>query len=279
MRHVDSPRGAPKLLTFAHPHSLPYFPSLLTVFTVPHQYEAVRAVAGIPPTWPAASDMPADQSSMSGVRMPKGCKLRGLQCSGGTRGVLLADDMGLGKTVESLAGAWLHRRILKADGKDVRTSPTVIVAPNHAVLQQWRRHIIMAGPDLSGDAGEFILMYEGGVHVRQRLFREHEHQTRWVLMTRHTLQSEMKHVFASVARRKKKGKGKGKAVAAAVEATSPLFPSVSSSTELVYALDVQYRSANNKVRRRERESGSESIGGETGLLGEREREREAEVCV
>jgi hypothetical protein len=192
----------------------------------------------------------------------------------GTRGVLLADDMGLGKTVESLAGAWLHRCILRANGTDVSTLPIVIVAPNHAVLEQWKRHIIRAGPELSGEHEEFILSYAGGVHVRQRRFRECKEETRWILMTRHTLQSEIKHVFNGVAplgRKKKKkkkkkgddddeeeddeseegeekaggvggakgnGKGKGKrggrkgkAVAAAGEATSsPLFPSVTSST-------------------------------------------------
>jgi hypothetical protein len=143
---------------------------------LPHQFLAVRKVAGVPDSFPLH---PASQvQNVLEAKMHeaiRGLNLEVNKCT--NKGVLIADDMGyvyitciggcadyvliyndnlthsctllctdilrLGKTVEKIAGAMLRNGIAMATKK--RARPTVIVSPNDAVQVQRRDTLVKNG--------------------------------------------------------------------------------------------------------------------------------------
>ena len=131
----------------------------------------------------------------------------------------------LGKTVEAIAGAVLRNGIAAAKKKKAR--PTVIVSPNDAVQVQWRDTLVKNGILL-----EHIHFFEVG--QESRAFD----QAIFLLMTRYTLQSEVKRVFGNLDEAMKNPN-------AAHIATSVLFPHV--DLENLKRLKVQYQDENTKT--------------------------------
>ncbi|KAH8079594.1 ATP binding protein [Aureococcus anophagefferens] len=143
-----------------------------------HQPEAARLCAGLPRGWPR-DDLGGD---LEGV-------LRAAPPFVG-RGVLLADVMGLGKTVECLAGAVLRDAVSRATGDD--DLPTFVVAPNDAVLTQWREHLLRGVVA----AASKVHVYKGA--FKSRVARYESAVARgatWVLLTRYTLQTEVQGAY------------------------------------------------------------------------------------
>ena len=139
---------------------------------MPHQFQAVRFVAGI-----ADSDWPAE---FPPATLPR-------RHSGG--GGILADSMGLGKTVECLGGIWV-REILDANdsASDPGVRTTLIVSPNKAVSQQWKAHALAVG-FATEELDEFI-------GTRKSRAKWHGIPLpRLTLTTIHVLQSECRTAF------------------------------------------------------------------------------------
>ena len=185
---------------------------------LPHQFAAVRAAAGVDPSFPGEQSMPL-QDAMVSAAAPR------------TAGLLLADVMGLGKTVEAVAAALLRIAIAKAQRKPAR--PTIIIAPNDAVMAQWREHLIKAGTPPSS-----VLLYKskasretqrwslGGAHTGLR------HP--WVLLTRYTLLTEVRQAL------------EGAWTHAGTKCSSPLFPHLTS--QLASALHQVYKAAHGREK-------------------------------
>ena len=147
-----------------------------------HQFLAVRKVAGVPPSFPyhkgsavAYPTLPTYEQCINGLDDPAHkSELK-------TRGVLLADEMGLGKTVEAIAGVILRNSLASAKKQKLRAS--VIVSPNDAVMLQWRDTLI-----LNGVSKENIFKF-------QKDQSELDDDCLFLLMTRYSLQAEVKRVF------------------------------------------------------------------------------------
>ena len=183
-----------------------------------HQPEAARLCAGLPRGWPR-DDLGGD---LGGV-------LRAAPPFVG-RGVLLADVMGLGKTVECLAGAVLRDAVSRAKGDD--DLPTFVVAPNDAVLAQWREHLLRGVVA----AASKVHVYKGA--FKSRVARYESAVARgatWVLLTRYTLQTEVQGAYD--------------AALDGASLASPLFPR---AAKLLPDLFAQYRSAAGKAKRGEK---------------------------
>jgi hypothetical protein len=183
-----------------------------------HQPEAARLCAGLPRGWPR-DDLGGDL----------GAVLRAAPPFVG-RGVLLADVMGLGKTVECLAGAVLRDAIARAKGDD--DLPTFVVAPNDAVLAQWREHLVRGVVA----AASKVHIYKGA--FKSRVARYESAVARgatFVLLTRYTLQTEVQGAYD--------------AALDGASLASPLFPRAAA---LLPDLFAQYRSAAGKAKRGEK---------------------------
>jgi len=144
--------------------------------------------------------------------------------------VLLADVMGLGKTVECLAGAVLRDAVSRATGDD--DLPTFVVAPNDAVLTQWREHLLRGVVA----AASKVHVYKGA--FKSRVARYESAVARgatWVLLTRYTLQTEVQGAYD--------------AALDGASLASPLFPRAAA---LLPDLFAQYRSAAGKAKRGEK---------------------------
>jgi len=206
-------------------------------FMKPHQPEAVRIVAGLPKNWPRDDrngDYTAADLQHLLVTAPAFTE----------RGMLLADVMGLGKTVECLLGAALRKGVATAKKDPSKDLPTFIVAPNAAVLKQWREHL------LNGIVEDEDAVFEygrGAFFKRVELFNEKvkNGKAEYVLLTRFTLMSEIQSAADSY-------------VDAQTPVVSPLFPGVG---PLLADLMSVYRHGNGKSRRGEkntlREKGEE----------------------
>ena len=190
-----------------------------------HQPEAVRLVAGLPRKWPR-HDCNGNLDQVLATAPPFD-----------GRGLLLADVMGLGKTVECLLGALLRKAVARARGDAGADLPTVIVAPNDAVLTQWREHLLQGIVDGPKD----VHVYGRGAFAKR--IKEHakhvvpQGPASYVLMTKYTLQTE----FASAYDAQLDGSGR----------KSPLFPAAMS---LLPDLHAQWRSASGRLRRGEKNS-------------------------
>jgi len=192
----------------------------------PHQFEAVRFVAGITKEWPSYLSTPnpkpdpnpdwiskewppalyqtqygertfqsyLGKKTLDGPRLPRVCE------DPRTPGGVLADVMGLGKTVELLGGVrirdWIQTR------KRSQDMPfSIMVGPNSAVLDQWEDHALKAGYDKFQ-----ILRFAGGKKGRSDLKAKiAEAESRrdgrctgvLLLSTVHKLQGEMRSCFKS----------------------------------------------------------------------------------
>jgi len=159
-----------------------------------HQFVAVLSVAGV-----NISSLLDDLSNLEDEDLKRvlalnkdGVRTRKELCKYSisfleTRGVLLADVMGLGKTVSSLAGAILRNHIMKVHSSNEESTiipqlPTLIVGPNHAVLDQWIETLILSGVDTRR-----IRLYESN---DEDVLEEVDH---FILMTRHEVMVQMIH--------------------------------------------------------------------------------------
>jgi len=184
-----------------------------------HQFEAVRFVAGLVPTFPFSKSVDVSMSQNS----PEGAQLRSLALKqaarelilldvhnktsrGGivhalpTKGMLLADEMGLGKTIEALAGAALRNAMLSYD-LEHSDLPTLIVSPQDGIQNQWYETLVKSGvhPSCIEVWGESEIQ---SMRRQDRYFREvlndpnHKGQTQsYILCTRYNIQSEMRKFF------------------------------------------------------------------------------------
>lgn len=172
---------------------------------LPHQFEAVYAIAGIKVSVLKDELMSWDDKMLSSIvkidtRKEEGKKARREVCEKHVsftrnRGLLLADCMGLGKTVESLAAALLRNGIYSikvesqvgSDGTADTSKyilPTLIIAPNEAILNQWEENLIMSGID--PDNIKYFTCSD------KNLFR---HEEDYILMTRHSLMVEVRKLL------------------------------------------------------------------------------------
>jgi SNF2 family DNA or RNA helicase len=192
---------------------------------LPHQFLAVRKVMGVPDTFPlhvGSQVTEPEEALMSEAKI--GLDSDANKCN--TKGVLIADDMGLGKTVEAIAGSILRNALAAARNEPAR--PTIIVSPNDAVQVQWRDTLVKNGVFL-----EIIHMFERGQPARDF------DKPIFVLMTRYTLQREVKHVFDLLEEATKNPEAEHLA-------TSVLFPHA--TIDNLVALKVQYMDENSKER-------------------------------
>jgi len=158
-----------------------------------HQFVAVLSVAGV-----NISSLLDDLSNLEDEDLKRvlalnkdGVRTRKELCKYSisfleTRGVLLADVMGLGKTVSSLAGAILRNHIMKVHSSNEESTiipqlPTLIVGPNHAVLDQWIETLILSGVDTRR-----IRLYESN---DEDVLEEVDH---FILMTRHEIMAQFR---------------------------------------------------------------------------------------
>jgi hypothetical protein len=144
----------------------------------PHQFEAIRFVAGVQSTFPnnSCSSNNDNKLLLSLNDMGVSARLDALRsvaaattassASGSkddndnidnnnsnnsnnimlpTRGMLLADEMGLGKTIEALAGAALRNAIMQHQPKQQKQLPTLIVSPQDGIQNQWYETLIKSG--------------------------------------------------------------------------------------------------------------------------------------
>lgn len=173
-----------------------------------HQPEAVRAVAGLPETFPRfANDDGRDSRSTSEVL--KSLKLFETE----TKGLLLADEMGLGKTVEAILGMLIRNKWHDAHGK--RRLPSLIIGPNDAVLKQWYETLIKAG------VSESRIRYfkpKSSTNLEGNIF---------LLMTRYNVQTVVRSLFGKVDMRNKE------------HPSPPLFPTAPKM--LLHKLKNQYQ--------------------------------------
>jgi SNF2 family DNA or RNA helicase len=152
-----------------------------------HQFEGVRAVAGVPSIFPLAPET-GDEFSVASARPEK--VLQSFPIVLKTRGLLLADEMGLGKTVQSIGGMILRNKWYEAHMNGTRKAlkrlPTLVVGPNDAVLLQWEETLLKAG--VSPSRIHYFrpkrgLRFEGDI---------------FVLLTRYNLQTEVKNLLEKV---------------------------------------------------------------------------------
>ena len=150
----------------------------------PHQFTAVRSVAGVPVDWPATFDEHGKPDSLPGLPVD--------------RGICLGDDMGLGKTIESLAGFAIRDFLnLQSDSASARR-PALVVTPNAAVAAQWCKEalgMLSESEIWSHDAsGPFAKALERRFSSAAT---DPASLPRMVIVTRRQLQDEMSHVFKS----------------------------------------------------------------------------------
>jgi len=161
---------------------------------LPHQFLAVRRVAGVPDDFPlhvgskvaaaAASDEAATATGAADMKDAiKGLDLEVNRVD--TKGVLIADEMGLGKTVEAIAGCVLRIAMAAVRGEPNR--PTLMIAPNDAVLKQWVETLIVNGVSPT----RVSVFRKAQVHADPCS----SNTSNFVLLTRYTLQSEIKELF------------------------------------------------------------------------------------
>ena len=231
----------------------------------PHQFEAIRFVAGLKSTFPCVvvvvvldidNDNDNDNNSTSTTSLlllndtGVSARLRALQLAGEgfndstnhndqkhrssvllpTRGLLLADEMGLGKTIEALAGATL-RSIIMQKNKHHHDLPNLIVSPQDGIQNQWYDTLIKSGVDPAqitiigektnsqkertssrgsinnnnnnnnnnknsiGSTHRNQQRDTNNIRWRQRERRQQQTTIRYLLCTRHKIQSEMKKRF------------------------------------------------------------------------------------
>ena len=172
-----------------------------------HQYEAVRAMAGVPSLFPLESQ--DDDEFITVARAmeshPIGADRK--------RGFLCADEMGLGKTVQSIGAMILRNKWHEAHRK--RPLPCLVIGPNDAVLLQWEETLLKAGVNaarITYFKPRSATRLEGGI---------------FVLMTRYNLQTEVRYLLDRVDMRSKE------------HPSSPLFPNAAKL--LLHQLKNQYQ--------------------------------------
>jgi hypothetical protein len=92
--------------------------------------------------------------------------------------------MGLGKTIQAISGSIMHCAVLKATDKLVR--PTLIIAPNRALIEQWMFEL-----KRNGVKSRHILY----IKSRQKIGTKPGFRQQYIFMTRHTLASETKNIM------------------------------------------------------------------------------------
>jgi SNF2 family DNA or RNA helicase len=143
--------------------------------------------------------------------------------------VLFPSQQGLGKTVEAIGGAVLRNAL--AGAKGLKKRPTAIVAPNDAVLLQWRDTLIRNGVP----------------EERIYLFQKAQDNSKFdegifLLMTRYALQSEVKELFDYI--------GEYENQKQRPRSTSVLFPHL--APDNLYKLWMQYMAKKGKLHLREK---------------------------
>jgi SNF2 family DNA or RNA helicase len=181
-----------------------------------HQFQGVRAVAGVPSFFPLAPKT-GDEFSIASSRPEK--VLQSFPIVMQTRGLLLADEMGLGKTVQSIGAMILRNKWYEAHmngtRKTLKRLPTLVVGPNDAVLLQWEETLLKAGVSPSRI---HYFRPKRGLRLEGDIF---------VLLTRYNLQTEVKNLLEKV------NMGNNE------RPTSPLFPSA--PKYLLHTLKNQYQ--------------------------------------
>jgi hypothetical protein len=181
-----------------------------------HQFEGVRAVAGVPSFFPLASET-GDESSIASTLPEK--VLQSFPIVMPTRGLLLADEMGLGKTVQSIGAMILRNKWYEAHmngtRKTLKRLPTLVVGPNDAVLLQWEETLLKAGVSPSRI---HYFRPKRGLRLEGDIF---------VLLTRYKLQTEVKNLLQKVKMSNNE------------RPTSPLFPNAPKL--LLHKLKNQYQ--------------------------------------
>ncbi|KAL7563119.1 hypothetical protein ACA910_012302 [Epithemia clementina (nom. ined.)] len=200
---------------------------------LPHQFEAVRRIAGVP------SDFPLHSSSRVVVHNDNTSSATLTQAVAGlyrkenatsTKGLCVADAMGLGKTVEAIAGAVLRDAISVKKGE--KRLPILIVSPNDAVQQQWRDTLLR-----NGVSDRRIIWFKKGTTT------EGFHSNNFILLTRYAAQSEIKSLFEYAEDEAEGGTG-GPGGRTALK--SQLFPHL--SPYLLQKLRDEYMCAKGKTR-------------------------------
>lgn len=144
----------------------------------PHQFLAIRKVAGVPDNWP--------------LQLPPG----DTPAYPAQRGILLGDDMGSGKTISTLAGTAVRDWLNAQNG--VERLPTLVIAPNAAVAAQWKKEFSYKG-ELAGMGEEPAVVYTDGPGARQQLEQQlggllaldEEQRPRLIIATRRQAQDMM----------------------------------------------------------------------------------------
>lgn len=189
-------------------------------YILPHQFEAIRFVAGVIKTFPIRDDTSNDNVGGSDSDVSDddffGSKndddevneMLALDLAGEmkrynafkqpqyllkTRGCLIGDEMGLGKTIEALGGAALRHHLSGVKGRSKK--PTLIITPQDGIQQQWYETLVKSGVDphdicKMGEKKKDAKARGGRVHKRSSA------QSRsYLLATRYKIQSELKHLF------------------------------------------------------------------------------------
>lgn len=189
-------------------------------YILPHQFEAIRFVAGVIKTFPmsdTSNDNVGSDSDDSDADDFFGNKnddevneMLALDLAGEikrynafkqpqyllkTRGCLIGDEMGLGKTIEALGGAALRHHLSGVKGRSKTKKPTLIITPQDGIQQQWYETLIKAG----NKPHEICMMGEKKKDAKARGGRVHKRSSvqsrKYLLATRYKIQSELKHLF------------------------------------------------------------------------------------
>lgn len=179
-----------------------------------HQFEGVRAVAGLPFNFPLLFKI-GDESRIASTLREKIFQFFPIEMK--TRGMLLADEMGLGKTIQSIAGMVLRNEWYEAHRngthRTLKRLPSLVVGPNDAVLLQWEETLVKAGVGPSR-----IQHFKQSTRLEGDIF---------VLLTRYQLQTEVRALLRKVNMRNNE------------QPTSPLFSNAPKA--LLHKLKNQYQ--------------------------------------
>ena len=211
---------------------------------LPHQFIAVRKIAGLPPTFPLHQGSKVErwgnarmEQAVQGLDLPENT------CS--TKGFCLCDGMGLGKTVQAVAGAILANQVAAALGES--KLPCIIVSPNDAVQEQWIETLDKNGVSLEKKIVHF---------VKGRTTPRDMQGDKFVLMTRHNLQSEIRDLFYNGEDKPKRTK-------------SPLFPYADEDT--LTALSNEYNFQQGKSQKTQRDKGETRDDTVSRIIGKAQR--------
>ena len=199
----------------------------------PHQFEGVRAVAGVSAGFPESSALGLSQDSdvKSRLNVLVSAKPR---VDGEDRGLILSDVMGLGKTVQAVSAIRLVNAMARAKGEAPK--PSLVVSPNDAVLEQWKEHLVKAGMDPKKI-----------VRLATKQKRSLPRDDIVLLCTRYDLMTEARFILDSYPTKESNDSDDDDDSVASSSNTShrksPLFPN--SDTNLLQVLANLYRSESN----------------------------------